>query len=258
MRSGSSPLTRGKPRELSIEEVAQGLIPAHAGKTPSPLPASQFGPAHPRSRGENFVGGLCAVCASGSSPLTRGKRRRPHTHPQRRRLIPAHAGKTSSTGSHGALRWAHPRSRGENALSPRFPMSTPGSSPLTRGKQDNDHPDRPPRGLIPAHAGKTSTYSHTRAHPRAHPRSRGENQRGQTRDARPPGSSPLTRGKPLTAIVPRGTTGLIPAHAGKTRSAAAPLARRRAHPRSRGENMPGTQGSATLTGSSPLTRGKRW
>ena len=54
-----------------------------------------------------------------------------------------------------------------------------------------------------------------------------------------------------------GALGLIPAHAGKTKSDADPGRVERAHPRSRGENMyPSTYASAAA-GSSPLTRGKR-
>ena len=50
----------------------------------------------------------------------------------------------------------------------------------------------------------------------AHPRSRGENHRERREDCTITGSSPLTRGKPLTAHVDMATPRLIPAHAGKT------------------------------------------
>ena len=50
--------------------------------------------------------------------------------------------------------------------------------------------------------------------------------------------------------------GLIPAHAGKTPAALTLSCRRRAHPRSRGEN-PDRAGTVHCAGgSSPLTRGK--
>ena len=70
------------------------------------------------------------------------------------------------------------------------------------------------------------------------------------------GSSPLTRGKRTT--IPGWVTdlGLIPAHAGKTSPRARRPARGRAHPRSRGENGKLDATKHTLTGSSPLTRGK--
>ena len=71
------------------------------------------------------------------------------------------------------------------------------------------------------------------------------------------GSSPLTRGKPRARIdrILRG--GLIPAHAGKTRSARSPASPTRAHPRSRGENVPRYDILINEAGSSPLTRGKQ-
>ena len=55
----------------------------------------------------------------------------------------------------------------------------------------------------------------------------------------------------------RATAGrLIPAHAGKTSATMPSAQRRRAHPRSRGENRAATIHSVNIYGSSPLTRGK--
>ena len=71
------------------------------------------------------------------------------------------------------------------------------------------------------------------------------------------GSSPLTRGKLACELVDGGTAGLIPAHAGKTRSDHGRRNRARAHPRSRGENCPRDFRGLDDGGSSPLTRGKR-
>ena len=52
-RTGSSPLTRGKPVRGRQRFLAAGLIPAHAGKTPVWRVNSRDRTAHPRSRGEN-------------------------------------------------------------------------------------------------------------------------------------------------------------------------------------------------------------
>ena len=50
---GSSPLTRGKPRNLVGLHPGERLIPAHAGKTPLTVEITLEMTAHPRSRGEN-------------------------------------------------------------------------------------------------------------------------------------------------------------------------------------------------------------
>ena len=197
MLHGSSPLTRGKPRLRSRSRQLQRLIPAHAGKTPfSPLTCITP-PAHPRSRGENACAPASPTSWRGSSPLTRGKL---HILPQRRnarRLIPAHAGKTSTAIARPPRSGAHPRSRGENVPPGPRRVWIEGSSPLTRGKHPHGIHRVPVWRLIPAHAGKTPPASARQRGPSAHPRSRGENltRRGGGWDG--PGSSPLTRGKRL-------------------------------------------------------------
>ena len=113
-RSGSSPLTRGKPRQ-------------------SPR-ARRRNLAHPRSRGENLIGDGHAEAPCGSSPLTRGKRRRVPAPVRHCGLIPAHAGKTQAATSPSPATSAHPRSRGENMVSDGKVSLEDGSSPLTRGK----------------------------------------------------------------------------------------------------------------------------
>ena len=132
----SSPLTRGKHNACLAGEILEGLIPAHAGKTPArPEPQASVR-AHPRSRGENLqLRGLHDL-HTGSSPLTRGKRLGGRRGAGTGGLIPAHAGKTASPASGLAARRAHPRSRGENDNLPACTSGWEGSSPLTRGKLD--------------------------------------------------------------------------------------------------------------------------
>ena len=131
---GSSPLTRGKLCQVHVGRQAQGLIPAHAGKTAAAHPDYALIRAHPRSRGENIAARSAAVSMVGSSPLTRGKllcrdyRRVLHG------LIPAHAGKTRGWSMPCWRLRAHPRSRGENVVFPLLCVVALGSSPLTRGK----------------------------------------------------------------------------------------------------------------------------
>ena len=172
---GSSPLTRGKRFRRCRGRARRRLIPAHAGKT---LPACRWARrarAHPRSRGENLVGEQNVPIEHGSSPLTRGKLRFPVLGAARAGLIPAHAGKTCRCCPHSSRRWAHPRSRGENSYTSAIDCLPVGSSPLTRGKRSDPRVPRVRRGLIPAHAGKTST--------------------SWSSPSGDLGSSPLTRGK---------------------------------------------------------------
>ena len=194
---GSSPLTRGKLGKGAPRDPISGLIPAHAGKTLGILDESRAGRAHPRSRGENQILRDGDRLRCGSSPLTRGKPSMTWGGDTASGLIPAHAGKTGWTTPSPWPSAAHPRSRGENSLSPATVSTSAGSSPLTRGKpmfagwaHDGD-------GLIPAHAGKTGFRRSCRRTTWAHPRSRGENSFPYSSMVLWKGSSPLTRGKPV-------------------------------------------------------------
>ena len=213
-----------------------GLIPAHAGKTTGCTRRRRRVAAHPRSRGENRFAGQSSASQAGSSPLTRGK----HVVEASQRvlygLIPAHAGKTVTTGQMQVVNRAHPRSRGENLGRRTGARLRRGSSPLTRGKP-------------PCNPRKQATQQ-------AHPRSRGENITRLTPVITYGGSSPLTRGKHIALYTQAAERRLIPAHAGKTQDVVGVHAAPWAHPRSRGENVTINAGWDRLEGSSPLTRGK--
>ena len=236
VEKGSSPLTRGKPPPGQRRPHGRGLIPAHAGKTSYRRVGLRSFRAHPRSRGENRPSVATRCTPSGSSPLTRGKQTERGDDRRIIRLIPAHAGKTRSARGSKPNRWAHPRSRGENQGENIVNLSKQGSSPLTRGKPHGLGQVLPDRGLIPAHAGKTSACRGFRGAAAAHPRSRGENVTTVTKARAVEGSSPLTRGKPTPCIDRGGADRLIPAHAGKTSYPTKPRPHLPAHPRSRGEN----------------------
>ena len=111
-----------------------------------------------------------------------------------------------------------------------------GSSPLTRGKPRGPLLPLEPRGLIPAHAGKTLVGVWRLVGGGAHPRSRGENYGFRPACTSSQGSSPLTRGKHDVGEDLTVKVGLIPAHAGKTWVRAIDAIPAAAHPRSRGEN----------------------
>ena len=139
-RRGSSPLTRGKLQPPDQECVDERLIPAHAGKTRLRMSWCSPRGAHPRSRGENMAITAAKKLSDGSSPLTRGKRPHGHDLQPRRRLIPAHAGKTRPVICSHRVIAAHPRSRGENRRGRDLYTVPAGSSPLTRGKRSSSGP----------------------------------------------------------------------------------------------------------------------
>ena len=172
------------------------------------------------------------------------------------RLIPAHAGKTVHHLGRDQRYEAHPRSLGENTMVRTEASAEFGSSPLTRGKLDDNRHHLALLGLIPAHAGKTPDADTPPPDATAHPRSRGENLGVPCRLRAIAGSSPLTRGKPTSPGTTPPPPRLIPAHAGKTRFQLTLPEKASAHPRSRGENSRCFTALIEAIGSSPLTRGK--
>ena len=228
---------RGKRVQECSQGFVGGMIPAHAGKTSSFSWLLRRSAAHPRSRGENVSQPVHPCGDAGSSPLTRGKPKHAGRNLRRRGLIPAHAGKTPLRLWGRRASPAHPRSRGENPLRCLSSGWHPGSSPLTRGKRLFQVGGGAHGRLIPAHAGKTVVRVHMNDVAEAHPRSRGENECESQGLTDGYGSSPLTRGKRGSRDDRPYARRLIPAHAGKTRSAISCASVKAAHPRSRGENM---------------------
>ena len=131
-------------------------------------------------------------------------------------LIPACAGKTPIKPVNPISRRAHPRVCGENKGVAVLGKGMKGSSPRVRGKLIGCAGVRVDDGLIPACAGKTVNIPHCICEEPAHPRACGENFIPRPRAAPFGGSSPRMRGKLTGELIHRGTTGLIPAHAGKT------------------------------------------
>ena len=91
---GSSPRVRGKLIAGMDIRSKLRLIPACAGKTNEPRPATDTFAAHPRVCGENFWTDLASDGSHGSSPRVRGKQYTGDSVEKPGRLIPACAGKT--------------------------------------------------------------------------------------------------------------------------------------------------------------------
>ena len=153
---------------------------------------------------------------SGSSPLMRGKLGLIGDHGRHVRLIPAHAGKTSTTQAWTSTARAHPRSHWENDISTASSRQSSGLSPLTEGKLLGCDRDCGQLRLTPAHTGKTALAASLTRIRRAHPRSREEDPQSFLVKIAVMGSSPLMRGRPRGEGTPCVPEGLIPAHARKT------------------------------------------
>ena len=193
----------------------------------------------------------------GSSPRMRGKRfDRPIINPPRR-LIPAHAGKTTDAATITLAAPAHPRACGENSITTQRTCLTAGSSPRMRGKRSVEHFDGRHCRLIPAHAGKTVFSSIFEPPSPAHPRACGENSGISLKLSFQEGSSPRMRGKHGRGYPPQKHARLIPAHAGKTLWSDRWQPYLGAHPRACGENNIEQDWLSFTRGSSPRMRGKR-
>ena len=190
---------------------------------------------HPRSRGEYPEAVGRVPRRSGSSPLSRGIRRRGCSRRGSSGIIPALAGNTDAPSRAKPTTRDHPRSRGEYPTHLSGPGRGWGSSPLSRGILRGSLPGPAARGIIPALAGNTLPRHHRGGGERDHPRSRGEYLPRGARSGRPGGSSPLSRGIPYgrerLSVVVR----IIPALAGNTISRYTRWPWSKDHPRSRGE-----------------------
>ena len=94
---GSSPQVRGKLLLSLLYSLLARLIPAGAGKTTEPHRCNSGHAAHPRRCGENTLTLVSQTVRLGSSPQVRGKPVLAWLPYQTNRLIPAGAGKTSTT-----------------------------------------------------------------------------------------------------------------------------------------------------------------
>mgnify|MGYP001019490568 CR=1 FL=1 len=210
---------------------------------------------HPRSRGVYALDVRAGRAPYGSSPLARGLREPGRLLPQRRGIIPARAGFTSSHGGLLLGAWDHPRSRGVYGWG-RYPSPPEGgSSPLARGLLRWRPEAQNERGIIPARAGFTAHRFLLSVDTSDHPRSRGVYFRALLDAILALGSSPLARGLRRHSAGDDGRGRIIPARAGFTAGRHPGRRRTGDHPRSRGvyaDQYPEADGE---DGSSPLARG---
>ena len=256
----------------------RGIIPAYAGSTPAPPSTGPTRRDHPRIRGEHSISVVLSSSPAGSSPHTRGARRKHCRGRRPGRIIPAYAGSTPCGTIILTEDRDHPRIRGEHTSVTSRRSCAWGSSPHTRGALRRGQHHHGEQRIIPAYAGSTaycsSAASRRRDHPRIrgehrlrrqcrhsgvvdHPRIRGEHVSNSDDGTMPYGSSPHTRGAPFIDGADQVLAGIIPAYAGSTYRRCRRRRRGRDHPRIRGEHESQVYPVGVNVGSSPHTRGAR-
>ena len=172
---------RGKRRAGACQGRPARITPAHAGKTEKDIPYLIRFSDHPRACGENRRRYDSAGGERGSPPRMRGKQRETLLERTRRRITPAHAGKTRGCCRPRSRCADHPRACGENSRAESIGCGWSGSPPRMRGKRKARPRCAVPVRITPAHAGKTSQTKRAALGYSDHPRACGENKEGRAR-----------------------------------------------------------------------------
>ena len=247
---------RGKLRLCGGDCRVRRIIPAHAGQTTA-LPSASRSPSdHPRACGANGPAPRSPTRTTGSSPRMRGKLGLLLLGFGILRIIPAHAGQTTSPPGRSPASPDHPRACGANEQGHLMLRLLHGSSPRMRGKHAGQDYSSASARIIPAHAGQTQRVAPARRMGPDHPRACGANPQPAVVAHLPSGSSPRMRGKLLLCDIRKPRARIIPAHAGQTMTFR-PIRRATPdHPRACGANTAPSNMPPTPTGSSPRMRGK--
>ena len=155
---GSSPHTRGPPRQKSIYRNNLRIIPAYAGSTPGGCTCLPETRDHPRIRGVHRGALFSLFLIAGSSPHTRGPLRAIEVATGGHRIIPAYAGSTLAPSRFHSPSQDHPRIRGVHSSIMDCKKCPAGSSPHTRGPLRWQKPFLLPSRIIPAYAGSTRRH----------------------------------------------------------------------------------------------------
>ena len=170
-------------------------------------------------------------------------------------IIPAHAGLTHFRKNYTEGPRDHPRACGAHVSRTLPAELRKGSSPRMRGSQLPAALPVRLIGIIPAHAGLTTTGTSNDPVVRDHPRACGAHLKHHSDALLTEGSSPRMRGSPLQPVWMTRQTGIIPAHAGLTPAGSLHHAVGRDHPRACGAHQTGIDLTKQKMGSSPRMRG---
>ena len=234
---GSSPHMRGTPVQEDGTSSRMGIIPAHAGNTFSYARWTPNTRDHPRTCGEHLAARWCCPSPLGSSPHMRGTLLPGDHFIGKLRIIPAHAGNTSSIVTPKYSDKDHPRTCGEHKLEWCGLRLGAGSSPHMRGTLCDRVHHGQRFGIIPAHAGNTVIWMPWIRPGRDHPRTCGEHVCHPADNWTSVGSSPHMRGTPNDIATDKAISGIIPAHAGNTWNDQIDVMASGDHPRTCGEHI---------------------
>ena len=252
---GSSPRMRGTLILQLLYKCCYRIIPAHAGN--SRIPSRWFTRTadHPRACGELLRPGMAPGWLAGSSPRMRGTPLATREQGSRLRIIPAHAGNSSSRILRMSVSSDHPRACGELPYRVGERGEEIGSSPRMRGTRGEHHPVLVLDRIIPAHAGNSYPTLVFLSRRSDHPRACGELRYLAASASALAGSSPRMRGTPGPEL-PQDLVGrIIPAHAGNSLPVMALSPVLPDHPRACGELARRCGRSSGRNGSSPRMRG---
>ena len=174
---------------------------------------------------------------------------------KRDRIIPAHAGNSSSLSTCRIRFSDHPRACGELTSPPTSTPNVCGSSPRMRGTpEDGVHASLVSR-IIPAHAGNSIPGKPIPSSTSDHPRACGELAFMAASSKGKFGSSPRMRGTPGSHTFLARSLRIIPAHAGNFSSSEFRVPLPTDHPRACGELIRNPFSVGIDGGSSPRMRG---
>ncbi len=247
---------RGKGNSNRWRASANGITPAHAGKSATFSCQTLTGGDHPRACGEKTVSSKVKHNLTGSPPRMRGKAVRDLRGLCRRGITPAHAGKRCDIMGHREVCGDHPRACGEKSIASACLFASAGSPPRMRGKGSGFAGYRLLPGITPAHAGKSLILQRHRQEQGDHPRACGEKFPLLCCRWCLLGSPPRMRGKVASNCTRRCLVGITPAHAGKSRYGNRGWNSARDHPRACGEKFSSCISRWSDMGSPPRMRGK--
>ena len=232
-----------------------GSIPARAGK-PSYQASRSLGRwVYPRTGGETSSLLGSGYSAYGLSPHGRGNHQLADGPIFLVGSIPARAGKPDcSLALIGHVR-VYPRTGGETVFFSSARNRQSGLSPHGRGNRLAGPVGRPPRGSIPARAGKPVCWITRPCWRWVYPRTGGETVFGGSASGFAAGLSPHGRGNRPPHHPARSRAGSIPARAGKPTPMAITNTEKGVYPRTGGETCSALRLGHTTPGLSPHGRG---